>query len=456
MNNKWIPETRDPNTPKYQALVSSIEVAIMTGGLRPGEKLPSNREISEQFGVTVATVSRAMGEAVRRGLVETRVGSGTFVCDAADPAPQFDNVVADLSLNTLPTGVVNSILAKAMNRLPANALQESLFSYHSYVPSQNHRQLAAGWLMTPSGTASSSRLLCTAGVHQGLLAAFKTLLRPGDSAVCEALTYTGIKRIAEYSNVDLTAAQCDEGGVIPESVDEVLKRTKAKVIVLTPTMHNPTTATLSLSRREALVKVIRSNEAVLIEDGVNVPLANDGLPTLTSLMPDRSVYLTGLSKCVASGFRLGYALVPEIYFHPFHEALVSTQWIGPGVYSALAESILGDGSLTECIELHRKEARERVSLARRFISGVRETESTAYHVWVPVATVAQVNDFCTRAQQAGVRVSPGPHFAVAADTTQVGYRISLGTVGARDDIERALRVLARVNDVPNTSFATLI
>ncbi|QHE91513.1 aminotransferase class I/II-fold pyridoxal phosphate-dependent enzyme [Pandoraea fibrosis] len=456
MNNKWIPETRDPNTPKYLTLVTSIENAITSGALRPGEKLPSNREISEEFGVTVATVSRAMGEAARRGLVEARVGSGTFVCNAFDATPQHENAVADLSLNTLPTSVVNGALAKAMSRLASETLQESLFSYRSYVPSHHHRQLATQWLAASSPSAVPSRMLCTAGVHQGLLAAFKTLLRPGDRAVCEALTYTGIKRIAEYANVELVAAQCDDNGVIPESVDEVLKRTKAKVVVLTPTMHNPTTATLSLARREALVKIVRAHDAMLIEDGVNVPLANDGLPTLTSLMPDRSLYLTGLSKCVASGFRLGYALVPDVYFNVFHEALVSTQWIGPGVYATLAESILADGSLAECIELHRKESLARARLARKFIPAVRETESVGYHVWVPVATVGQVNDFCTRALQAGVRVSPGPHFAVAADSTQIGYRISLGTVGARDDLERALRVLASISNVPDTTFATLI
>jgi len=454
MNNAWIPEIRDPNTSKYMALVASIEQAIANGVLRPGDKLPSNREISEQFGVTVATVSRAMGEAVRRGLVEGRVGSGTFVCDTKAAAPRSD--IADLSLNTLPTAVVGELLSKAMAKLPADAMQEGLFSYHSYIPSPAHRQLAAEWINTSGEHPDLSQLLCTTGVHQGLLAAFRSLLRPGDRAICEGLTYTGIRRIAEYANVELVGAQCDDGGVIPESVEEMLARSSARVVVLTPTMHNPTTATLSLERRQSLASLLRKYDAILVEDGVNVPLANDGLPTLAALAPDRVLYLTGFSKCVASGFRLGYAAVPDRLLGQFHEALVSTQWIGPGVYTTLAHTILADGIVARCIDRHRTEARERMNLARSMLAGMSEPQSAGYHAWVPVASAGHVDDLCARALQAGVRISPGSHFAVAGTPAKAGYRVSLGTIASQEELARALALLARVSDVPSAAFATLI
>jgi DNA-binding transcriptional MocR family regulator len=456
MNNSWILFHRDGSTHKYMALVSSIEAAISSGALQPGEKLPSNREISEASGVTVATVSRAMGVAARRGLVEARVGSGTFVCDLQNSETQVEISAADLSLNTLPTSVVGSLLDKAMAKLPSEILHESLFSYRSYEPSKMHSQLASAWLANQVGSFNARNIICTAGVHQGLLAAFKTLLRPGDSIVCESLTYTGIKRIAEFAGVRLIGAQCDEDGVIPESITEALQASGARVVVLAPTMHNPTTSTLSLARRESIAAILRAQNVMLIEDGVNVPLANDDISAITSLIPDRSIYLTGLSKCVASGFRLGYAVVPAAYMTAFHEALVSTQWIGPGVYNLLAESILADGTLAECIDLHRTEARARVHLARLAIPSIKDAKSAGYHVWVPCTTVSQADDLCARSMQAGVKVSPGSHFTVSNVGAPAGYRISLGTLSSRDELEIALRILSRVGDAPSTTFTTLI
>lgn len=454
MKKTWIPSSLDPSLSKYMALLASIEQGVAEGTLRPGDKLPSNREISEFFGVTVATVSRAMGEAARRGLVEGRVGSGTFIRETRTAANATDTI--DLSLNTLPAAVVADVLQGAMGKLAPDALHDSLFSYHSYLPSAAHRQVAAGWIGAAGQWPDPDSLLCTTGVHQGLLASFRALLKPGDRAVCEALTYTGIKRIAEYSNVQLIGARCDEDGVVPEAVEEALERSGARVVILTPTMHNPTTATLSLERRLALAAILRKHDAMLIEDGVNVPLANDGLPLLATLVPERTFYLTGFSKCVASGFRLGYAVVPPAYVGPFHEALVSTQWIGPGFYLALAESMLTDGSAQRCIERHRNEARERLARIRPALPGMREPNTAGYHVWVPAASGMLVDDFCTQALQAGVRLSPGSHFAIAGSSAPAGYRVSIGTVASGAELGAAAARLASVTGELPRAIGTLI
>ncbi len=454
MKPAWTSPLPDVGGAKYLAVVASIERGISEGQLRPGDKLPSNREIGELFGVTVATVTKAMGEAVRRGIIEARVGSGTFVRDIG--SVKVHEEAADMSLNTLPAGIVDDLLRKAMSRIPAAKLHENLFSYRSYIPSDQHRSVAAAWVSQFGLHARPGNLLFTTGVHQGLLAAVRTVLKPGDKAICEQLTYTGIKRIAEYANIELVGAACDEQGVRPEAVEDAFRGTGAKVLIVTPTLQNPTTATLPVGRREELAELARKHGATIIEDGVSVPLAYDGTAPLASLAPERTIYLTGLSKCVASGFRLGCAVIPDKLVGAFHEALVSTQWIGPGIYSELAVIMLESGEIAKCIDLHRDEAGKRAAMARAILPGVRDVQIPGYHVWVDMTPGASVEDFSTRALQAGVRVSPASHFAVSNADRIAGYRVSLGAISSRVDFENALGRLAAVDGEALKAFATLI
>src|SRR5690606_6757622 len=128
------------------------------------------------------------------------------------------------------------------------------------------------------------------------------------------------------------------------------RRTGAKVLIVTTAVQNPTTATLPEERRRELAEICRRADAVIVEDGVNIPLANDGRPPIASHAPERTIHLTGLSKCVAPGFRVGYAVVPEELLPRFHDALISTHWIAPSpLYTELASILLSGDIIDQCL-----------------------------------------------------------------------------------------------------------
>ncbi|HJV84678.1 MAG TPA: PLP-dependent aminotransferase family protein [Noviherbaspirillum sp.] len=454
MKKKWTPSIRSAGGPKYMALVEALESGIEKGELCPGDRLPSHRELGDMFGVTIATVTKAMTEAARRGIIDARVGSGTFIRERNVEVPAPD--VIDLSINTLPPDIVADLLADTIARIPSERLSRDLFNYSSYAISPHHRQLGAAWIAQFCTRARPENLLVTNGVHQGLLAAFGVLLRAGESAICEPLTYTGIKRIAEYRGVKLVGAKCDEEGITPDGLESELRRSEAKVVIITTTTQNPTTATLSEKRRQALAEVCRKSDAWIIEDGVNIPLANDGTPSIADIAPERTIHLTGFSKCVASGFRLGYAVLPEQVFSAFHDALVSTQWTGPGFYSELAASMLANGVMEQCIARHRAEAAARFALAQRLLGGVRKSTLPAYHAWISVPTGWSAEEFAAQAAQMGVRVSPASHFAVSLADLPAAYRISLGACANRALLEEGLTRLATIGSAPSLAYGTVI
>jgi DNA-binding transcriptional MocR family regulator len=454
MKKKWDPGVLSGGGPKYLALVESLEARIASGELSPGDRLPSHRELGNIFGVTIATVTKAMGEATRRGIVEARLGSGTFIRDR-ETANGEPNAI-DLCINTLPTAIVADILAEAITQVSSERLCHDLFNYMSYAGSAQHRKLGAAWISQFGTKVRPQNLLLTNGVHQGLLAAFGALLATGQTAICEPLTYTGIKRIADFRGIQLVGAESDEQGLVPDSVDRELRRTGAKVLIVTTVMQNPTTATMTAERRLALIEICRRNDTWIIEDGVNIPLANDGIPSLADAAPERTIHLTGFSKCIASGFRLGYAAIPEPLLGAFHEALVSTQWIGPGFYAELAASMFANGMIEKCIARHREEAAARTALARQILASVKKTKLPSYHAWVNTPAGWSAEDFATHALRAGVRISPASHFAISLADLPAAYRISLGACTTRAELENALTKLANIGNGRLVSYDTVI
>ena len=87
-----------PSTPRaYEPIAHELLVLVMSGRFAPGERLPSERQLSAHFGVSRPTIREALGALESRGLVHTRVGSGTFVNDRDDDLARGDDVAADAS-----------------------------------------------------------------------------------------------------------------------------------------------------------------------------------------------------------------------------------------------------------------------------------------------------------------------------------------------------------------------
>lgn len=439
-------------------MVNAIEQEIASGVWKVGDRLPSNRELGARFNVTIGTVSKAMAEAVRRGLVATKVGSGTYVQEIAPVGKDLPRAAGsanvDLALNTLPTSVVKDVLKDCLDRHSIARLAEDMFSYSVAYRHAGHQRVGAQWFAGMDVTVSPDNILLTNGVHQGLIAAFTALLAPGAIAVCEELTYTGIKRIAAQCGVLLRGAMMDGGGLVPEDVERVLQETGAKVVIVTTNLQNPTTASLSLERRKKLIEVCRRADSFIIEDGVNIPLAADGLPSLAALAPDRTVHLTGFSKCIASGFRLGYAVMPDVLLDRFHESLMATQWIGPGFFAEFLATMLRDGGVQRCIALHRAEASHRQSLLKTLMPTATIGDGPCYHAWMQPPGGMRSAEFCLEAFNAGIQLSASNHFAISQhDRHLEGYRLSLGACKSRGDLSSALHRLASLGPRPGVLSA---
>lgn len=436
MNKTLDFDLQGTEAPKYLRMVERLEAGIASGKWNAGDRLPSNRELAVLFGVTIGTVSKAMSEALRRGIVDTRVGSGTYI----RKPPEFDGREAagsrlvDLSLNVLPVSPVQEFLKQTVAAYAQRKGAASLFAHVDLQQCASTRERAAAWLTAMGTPTSASEVLLTSGVHHGLVVAFHLLLQPGDVVLCDLLSYTGFKRIAKLRGVRLVGVAGDAEGMRPDTLEQAVRDSGARVLIVNPVLHNPTATTMPHDRRGHIAGLCRKHDLRVIEDGVAAPLSDPGTASLAALAPERTIHLTGFSKSIASGFRLGYARVPAAYVDAFREGTTAVQWFPPGYYAELVQVMQSEGLLNRCIEAHRVEALARQQLLRDFLPQVQPS-AAGYHAWLPLNRSSL--DLCERLRGQGVSVSAGHHFAVASDAPD-GIRISLGACEDRSELRRGL------------------
>lgn len=446
-------------TPKYQTLVTHLADAIASGRLRHGERLPPQREMASQFGVTVATITRVISEASRQGLVVARSGSGTFVAaapaTAVVAAPAEDAMpglaisdVIDLQLNSVPmVPAVAQALRAAMRELSQDDRPEQVFGYQPLAGAARHRDMAAFWLRLRGLEAAGGELLLSHGAQHGMSACLAALTRPGDTVLCEAWVYAGFRRLAAEAGLRLTGVAMDEEGMTPDGLARQLAATGARLVMCSPAMQNPTTATMSLARRREILAVCATASAIVLEDDVYGLLSGDDIPPLGELVPERVVHVTGLSKAVAPGFRLGIIRAPSRLRAAVQEALAVQHWVAPSYYAELLARLVASGSLEGCRREQITDARRRMAVAQQAL-GPRHVAMPAlatYHLWLALPSAWRLDDFVRGLDQRGVRVLPARHFA-ADETGQVRrIRACLGGVDL-PALERGFAGIGRLLD----------
>jgi DNA-binding transcriptional MocR family regulator len=450
----WIPEL-PAGGPRYLALADAIEHDVSTGTLAAGARLPPHRDLAYRLGVTVGTVTRAYAVVAARGLVSGEVGRGTFV-RAVETAPRVNPIddgtgdVIKLTVNAPPDPSDHAILRDALASLAARpAALQDLMSYTPKRGLADHRAAVASWIGGLGMEADPDDVLLTGGAHQALFAALLGLGAPGEGVLIEGLTYAGLCHIAERSGLRLRGLELDDEGVLPEALDAACRAEPARLLVLNPTVHNPTTATMSTERRRAIVDLAREHDLIVIEDDVYGRLPERRPPPIAALAPERTIYITSASKSVAPGLRLGMMLCPQPYQQPIAEVQHDLFLTCPPLMAELFKLWLGDGTALRLAQRQLVEARIRQELARDVL-GNRDyrAQPTAYHLWLPLPAPWRTSQFVASARERGVAVDPGTAFAVDRDQAPHAVRISLSAASSRERLRTGLQILAELLDQP--------
>jgi DNA-binding transcriptional MocR family regulator len=425
------------------------------GKIPPGTQLPTHRELAARHGLALVTATRVYAELAAMGLVSGEAGRGTFVREISVSPRQdadqraFADDVVDLNFNYPSVPGQAGMLRNALRTLASSGDLESLLRYQSHGGRPRERASVALHLEQRGLEIPADRVLIVNGAQQGLAVAALAMLRPGDVVAVDALTYPGFKVLAETLRLELLPLPAGTDGPDLDALARLCLTRQIRAIYSVPTMHNPLGWVVSQESRERLVAIAREHELLIIEDAAYAFLAEEPPTPLAALAPESTVYVSGLSKNVATGLRFGYVVAPTKFIGMLERAIHATTWNTPALMTAIATGWLNDGTVTRLEEEKRADARRRQSLARNALDGLSFVgHPSSYFLWLPLPEEARADQVAAALMRETISVSTAEPFATTKNVPHA-IRLALGSVSL-DVLDDSLRKVKQVIDVHTT------
>ncbi|MBX3189563.1 MAG: PLP-dependent aminotransferase family protein [Labilithrix sp.] len=463
----------------YERLADELGELVTRGVLRGGDRLPSVRRLSEERGVSVATVLAAYVLLEGRGVAEARPKSGHYVRarSAADPpvpsvarraasparvstAAGADDLIRAMidGRGLVPLGcayVASELLPlRKLNGLLAAVAREGAMLGGGYDELRGTLQLrrqlarrAVAW-----GTfLEEDDFVTTLGASEAMHLSLRAVTKPGDIIAVESPAYFGLLRLIEGHGLRAIEIPSDpRTGLDLDALDDALRTAPVRAVLASPNFSNPIGACMPDENKERLVKMLTRREIPLVEDDVYGDLAFDGTRPRPAKAFDTAgiVLLCGsISKTLAPGYRVGW-VAPGKFRDAVEKLKFAHSVASPTPTQMAVAEFLAEGGYDRHVrKLRRVLAAQsqiyREAIARHFPEGTRVSRPQGgFVVWVEMRGARNAVDLQLRALDRGIAIAPGPIFSARQRFADC-IRISTGHPWT-PRIERAIATLGEL------------
>ncbi len=323
--------------------------------------------------------------------------------------------------------------AEAVREAAARALESDWAKALSYGTGFGHPGLCE-WVATELHGIETERVMFTNGSMEAAALLFRYSLEPGDRVIVEQPSYDRTLLLLERAGVEFVPVPLEDDGLDIAAFEAALAAGPVKFAHVIPHFHNPAGCTLSLAKRERLVKLAAEHGFTLFEDDPYrlISFGSDALPTMLSMdEADRVIHASSFSKTVSPGVRAGYLAGPADDIATLAKR-GSEHYISPNM---LAESIVLElcrsGALQRNIETVNAALRERRDALVEALQGqIPEAEFVVpeggYFLWLTLGDDVDTGELLTEAKQDGVAFVAGPDFMLEGGRSSL--RLSFASV----------------------------
>jgi len=436
--------------PRYKALVDALAADIRAGRLQAGTRLPTHRQLASKHGLALVTATRVYAELASMGLVSGETGRGTFVREISLPSRQGIDQFAlaagmvDLNFNYPSLPGQTELLRSALRQLAASGDLESLLRYQPHGGRQHERAAVARHLASRGLEVGWEQVSLVNGAQFGLAATVMALLQPGDVVAVDTLTYPGFKVLAEACRLELAPIPAAGQGFDLDALEHLCKTRRVRAVYVMPTLHNPLGWVTSARWRKQLVSIARRHGLLIIEDAAYAFLADKPPAPLFALAPETTVYVSGFSKNIATGLRVGYVVASAESMKAIERIIRATTWNTPGVMTAIACAWLEDGTVKRLEAEKRRDAKIRQSMAADILKGLDCIRHPAsYFVWLPFPEEVRADQVAAALMREQISVSTAEPYATSQHVPHA-VRLALGSVELdvlRESLEKVRQVI---------------
>ncbi len=457
------PEFKGSLQSQIRQIVTS---AILSRRLLPGERLPSSRKLAEHLKISRITVTLSYHELVADGYLATRARSGYFVSDTApsgnlktaNSAPSSDTVDWDSLLQRNYSGSITANSTPNWRRFPYPFIygqaDPELFSYsnwrlcaHQALGRKEFDSLISDYAVRDDALlidfisrhtlpqrgiiARPEQILITMGAQNALWLTAQLLLHEGKSAAFENPGYPGVREILRQSRCKRIPVDVDQDGMNPDDLP-----TDVDVVFTTPSHHAPTTATMPMSRRHALLARASRDGFLVVEDDYEFEMSflKPPQPALKSLDTEgRVLYVGSFSKSLFPGLRLGYLVGSEPFIRHARALRSTVLRHPPGQIQRTTANFLALGHYNSHIQRMKTAYQQRReimtdALKAEQLENVGGAAFGGSSFWMKAPEHVDARVLATRLQEKGVLIEAGDHFFEGDDRPLNYYRLAYSSI----------------------------
>jgi DNA-binding transcriptional MocR family regulator len=469
----------EPDHFKYDQVSRYIMQLIDKGTLKPGDRAPSLRKLSQTLKVSISTVNQAYLSLEDKGVLKARPQSGFYVNSdlnqsIATPKPiittccqprkvrfgqLFEEVftisnnpriapfaAARPSMELMPEKALIRETRSVLGRNPAACMDYCFPPGHHKLRTQIALRYASNGL-----SVAPEEIIITSGATEAMSLALQTVARRGDVIAVESPTYFSVLRLIE--KLGMLALEIDsdpETGINLDSLEYALDTMDITAMLLVPNFNNPTGSLMPENSKRQLVSMLNEREIPLIEDDVYGDLYfGSERPSIAKQFDQQQQVLScsSFSKTLAPGFRMGW-IVGGRYHEKLLEWKQASSSASPSIQQLATAEFLRSGQYDRHLARLRKAFRSQVEkarfmIARLFPEGTRISDPQGgFVLWVELPRNINCFDVYSEALQHNIGITPGMLFSATRKFRNY-IRINCGFPWT-DETELALQQLAEL------------
>ena len=461
--------------PIYLQIADHVTTVARNGQLVAGTRLPASRNLAEQLQVHRSTVVNAYEELKARGIIESQMGSGSYIAANVKSialqrpqyaAPRFDNpdaLLADLwkynrvedviSLamglpadELIPVDELESVMARVLRRDGPQVLnyEEPQGYYHL-------RHAIAQDLARHGMVVSAEEIIITMGAQEGVSLAARTFASAGDNALMEAPTF--FYNLFNIVKLCINPIPFTIGSTGPDwaNLQETLQNVPARprFVAVSPDHHNPSGVQWSMPDRHDFLRLMTEFDIPVVEDATYLDLNYDGTPHLPLRALDpQTVYIGSFSKSLMPGLRLGYMIGKG----RLNDHLLTLKMVTSVSNEALSKRPLAEylqsgrykGHLERINLIYRRRRDEMIEALTKYMPSEAKLHPPAggFYVWVTLPDTVSVEKIFRQALQKGVLIAPARVFYSQA-THVAAFRLAFARY-PEEVLTHAVKVLGGI------------
>ncbi|MDD4599499.1 LL-diaminopimelate aminotransferase [bioreactor metagenome] len=433
--------------PLYLQLANGLAAKIQNFTLAKGTKLPPERELAKLLKVSRTTTINAYRLLEKRGLVITKVGSGTYVNDLSltnqqQPTmsweqlftPQYKSPLSSILRTIIATPTTDQTISLAAGMpdpafYPLTIIEETLASNkyplesadYGYIPTEGYLPLKhslAKWQSQLGIHATPDQFLIVSGSQQGLYLIVKAFIEPRDYVIVESPTYLGAIQSLEASGARiLTLPSSDNLNL--ELLEDYLIRYRPKLLYTIPTFQNPTGRVMSLQDRQELIRLAARYRLVIVEDDPYSLLYYTHKPPASLKSLDTYggvIHMSTFSKTLFPGLRTGWVTAAQPVINRLAQEKQHMDLHSNNLSQIILNTFLEKDYLSEHLSFVRSEYKKRrnamVHALQRYCNDYMNFNipEGGFYIWCTINSPISTTDLTRRAAAVGVSFVPGIAF----------------------------------------------